>query len=213
MWLPPPIGRGNPTHPPSKPSLQEASLNCTLRQVSPVAASGSHQRLAASHGKRLICRCRPLCVLQSFPHPGWGRPFVTRAWASEGSSQRRPEPHAPSCTRSRHSRGPRAGLSGPAAGIWCKGTGTQALYTGLGVPCMGRREGKAAIRSPPASAASCGATLLAASSKAGNKSSPSHQREATGSPRPHEGSFSALNLRRSPSPTASDPGPHLSSWG
>lgn len=99
MWLPPPIGRGNPTHPPSKPSLQEASLNCTLRQVSPVAAPGSPpQRLAASHGKRLVCRLRSLCVLLSFPHPDWDCPFVTRAWASEGSSQRRPEPHAPSCT-------------------------------------------------------------------------------------------------------------------
>lgn len=101
MWLPPPVGRGNPTHPPSKPSLQEASLNCTLRQVSPVAAPGSPQRLAASHGKRLVCRRRPLCVLLSFPHPGWGPAHLSpgrgplRAPPSAGPSLMHPAAQIP----------------------------------------------------------------------------------------------------------------------
>lgn len=130
VWLPPLIGRGNPTHPPSKPSLQEAFVNCTLHQVSPVAAPRCPQRLEASYGKKLFCgRPRAACPPASTSppqHPGWGRPFVARAGASEGSSQSRRELRAPAVEF------PPFSLRAVPACCWCRGARGQGHE-----PCVG----------------------------------------------------------------------------
>lgn len=122
VWLPPPICHGNPTHRQSKPSLQEASLNSTLPQVSLVAAPKFPKRLAASHGKRLVCR-RPLRVLQSsppHPTPGLGPSLChqdvgfSRLLPAQARAARSTQLHG-----SRHSRG--CSCRAERACCWCRG--------------------------------------------------------------------------------------------
>lgn len=124
VWLPPLIGRGNPTHPPSKPSLQEAFVNCTLHQVSPVAAPRCPQRLEASYGKKLFCG-RPPGVSSSLYLPtstsGLGPPIRHQGRSLLGLL---PEKAGAACTSCRVPAILSQGCTCLLLVSWCKGTGT-----------------------------------------------------------------------------------------